>query len=110
MWNRACPLCFTKVPRSLVLTRGEDLTCPSCRASLEISRASRVLAALCGVLVGYAAASHVVSEISATGRWVFGVLGALLGYGIVSAVVLYFVADLVVQRKPPVGHFPHSHK
>jgi hypothetical protein len=48
MGNRACPLCFAKLPRSLVLTRSEDLACPSCHALLELSRSSRVLSAFVG--------------------------------------------------------------
>ncbi|HTC42003.1 MAG TPA: hypothetical protein VK703_10545 [Candidatus Acidoferrales bacterium] len=100
MWNRACPLCFTKVPRSLILTRGDELTCPSCGTPLELSRASRVLGAACGLAVAFVAA-HAVWDLSLKGRWALPVLAAILGYGIASALVLYFLADLVVQPKPP---------
>jgi hypothetical protein len=109
MWNRACPLCFTKVSRSLVLTRGEGVVCPSCGTPLEVSRASRVLAALCGLIGGYVGAK-VVASVSVRGAWALELLGAVLGYGIAAAVVLYFLADLVVQPKTPVGYFPQTHK
>jgi hypothetical protein len=109
MWNRACPLCFTKVARSIVLTRGEDVVCPSCAALLELSRASRTLAALCG-LVGGAWAVQVVASLKVRGTWALGVLAATLGYGVVSALVLYFLADLVVQPKAPAVHFPQTHR
>jgi hypothetical protein len=109
MWNRACPLCFTKVPRSMVLTRGDDVLCPSCRTELELSRASRVLGAFCG-LAGAVAGVQVISALSTRGTWALDVLGAVLGYGMVSAVVLYFLADLVVQPRMPAGHFPQTHK
>jgi|SRR5271157_3932238 len=109
MWNRACPLCFVKVPRSTVLTRGEDLVCPSCHTPLEVSRASRVLSAATGLLAGYLLAG-IFLEISETGRWILPTVGAVLGYGFASAVVLFFLSDLVVQPKPAVGHFPQSHK
>jgi hypothetical protein len=109
MWNRACPLCFTRVPRSLVLSRGEDLVCPSCRTPLELSRASRVLGAFFGLLAA-AGAVHVASGLSVMGRWSFELLAAVLGYGLVSALVVYFLADLVVQPKPSASHFPQTHK
>jgi hypothetical protein len=109
MANRACPLCFVKVPRSLVLTRGDELACPSCHTPLELSRASRVLSAVTGLCAGFIAA-HIFLGVSAEGRWVMPVVLAVLAYGVVSALVLYVVSDLVVQPKPPVGHFPQSHK
>ncbi len=109
MWNRACPLCFVKVPRSMVLTRGEDLVCPSCHTPLEVSRASRVLSAAAGLLAGYLLAG-IFLEISETGRWILPTVGVVLGYGFASAVVLFFLADLVVQPQPALGHFPQSHK
>lgn len=109
MWNRACPLCFTRVARSLLLTRGDGLVCPSCWTPLELSRASRTLAALCG-LGGAGWALEVVSSLSVRGTWALGVLAAVLGYGIAAAFVLYFLADLVVQPKALAGHFPQTHK
>ena len=57
MWNRACPLCFTKVPPVVVLTRTDEVDCPSCRTPLELSRASRVLGAwvrIAGGVCGHA--------------------------------------------------------
>jgi len=92
-----------------VLTRGEDLVCPSCHTPLEVSRASRVLSAATGLLAGYLLAG-IFLEISETGRWILPTVGAVLGYGFASAVVLFFLSDLVVQPKPAVGHFPQSHK
>jgi hypothetical protein len=109
MGNRACPLCFAKVPRSLVLARSEDLSCPSCHAPLELSRFSRVLSALFGLLAGFVAA-RLVLDVSTTGRWALPMFGAVLAYAFASALVLFFVSDLVVQPKLPAGHFPHSHR
>ncbi len=100
MWNRACPLCFTKLPRILVLTRGDELTCPSCATPLELSRASRVLGAAAGLTAAFVAA-HAVWDLSVKGRWALPVVAATLAYGIAAALVVYFLADLVVQPKPP---------
>lgn len=109
MSNRACPLCFAKVPRTLVLTRADDLACPSCHALLELSRSSRVLSALVGLLAGFALV-HIVFDVSTTGRWALPMVGGILAYALTSALALFFLSDLVVQPKPPAGHSPHSHK
>ncbi|MGB7846121.1 MAG: hypothetical protein WBL63_10935 [Candidatus Acidiferrum sp.] len=109
MGNRACPLCFARVPRALVLTRGDDLACPSCRAPLELSRSSRVLSALAGLLAGFATV-HLVLEVTTRGRWIFPMAGAVLTYALASALVLFFASDLVVQPKLSPGEFPQSHK
>jgi len=108
MWNRACPLCFVRVPRALVLTRGEDLACPSCHAALEISRVSRVFAAFVGLITAYAGTQ--LFALSATAGWALQIIAAVLGFGLGSAFVLYFISDLVVQPRPAVGHFPQSHQ
>jgi type III secretory pathway component EscS len=109
MWNRACPLCFAKVPRSLVLTRGDDLICPSCHTVLELSRPSRILAAVVGLLVALLAAPCLFGGSQAL-PWVMPILGAVLGYGAASALVLFYLADLVVQPKPPVTQHIHPKK
>lgn len=109
MGNRACPLCFARVPRTLVLTRGEELVCPSCHAPLELSRSSRVLSSLDGLLAGFIAA-QIVLGLATTGRWVLPMLAAILTYAAVAALVLFFLSDLVVLPKPPAAHFPLPHK
>jgi uncharacterized protein YbaR (Trm112 family) len=109
MWDRACPLCFAKVPRTLVLTRADELACPSCHAPLELSRSSRVLSALAGLCAGFAAV-HIVLRVSTTGRWALPMVGAVLAYAFASALVLFLFSDLVVQPKASPGHFPQSHR
>jgi hypothetical protein len=106
MWNRACPLCFAKVPRSLILTCGEKLACPCCRAPLELSRASRVLGATCGLLAGCFAV-HLILNVNLTGTWILQVIAAVLAYGLASTAALYSFSDLVVQANPLSVHFPH---
>jgi hypothetical protein len=109
MWNRSCAMCFVKVPRILVLTRGDELSCASCRTPLEISRPSRVLGALVGLIAGFVAAD-VTFDVSAVGRWVLPVVAAVLAYGCASALVLYVLSDLVVRLKLSADNFPHSRK
>jgi hypothetical protein len=105
MWNRACPLCFARVPRELTLSRSEDLSCPSCRASLELSRPSRVLDASVGLLAAFATASAVFRG-SLPGAWAVGPLAAVLAFGAASALAVFFLPDLVVRPKE-AGSFPH---
>jgi hypothetical protein len=108
MWNRACPLCFGKVPRSLILVLGDELACPSCHASLQLSRASRVAGAFGGLFCTFLA-GHVMHTASG-GDWALPVVGSIVAYGLGSALILYFLSDLVVQPKPPLSHFPQAHK
>jgi len=108
MWNRACPLCFAKVPRALVLSKSEDLVCPSCRAQLELSRPSRGLGAVAGLLAGYWAASW-ASGRGSYGAWALALLAAVLAFGAASAMAVFLFADLVVRPKE-AGAFPHAAK
>jgi uncharacterized paraquat-inducible protein A len=106
MGNRACPLCFGRVPRTLVLTRADELVCPSCHTPLELSRSSRVFSSLVGLLV----AVQILLRAATTSSWALPVLGAILAYSLASALALFFLSDLVALPKPSAGHFPHSHK
>lgn len=108
MWNRACPLCFAKMPRALLLVHTDEVTCPSCRTPLEVSRSSRVLGAMAGCFLGYAVFLGVLpggSELS----WFVPMVGAILGFAVGSALALFFLSDLVVRPAPPGGRFPHIH-
>jgi len=98
MWNRACPLCFAKMPRGPLLSRSEDLACPSCHAQLELSRPSRVLDALVGLLAGFLAASAVFRG-GVRGAWALGVPAAVLAFGFGSALLVFVFSDLVVRPK-----------
>ena len=108
MWNRACPLCFARVPQGLALARSNDLVCPSCHSELELSRPSRVSAALAGLIVAFIAARWVI-EGNAFSGWALGVLAAVLGYAAGSVAALSFLSDLVVRPKEAAA-FPHAHK
>lgn len=109
MWNRACPLCFVKLPRASVLARSDELICPSCHTPLELSRPSRVLAALIGLIAAYVAAQIVVFA-APRGAWFTSIVAVVLGYGLGSALILYFLSDLVVRPKPEAAPFPQTHR
>jgi len=109
MWNRACPVCFTKVSRSLVLTRSNDLECPACHTALELSRPSWVLASFGGLLAAFVAVHLVLHERDGAG-WILMILAAILAFGIASATLLFFFSDLVVRPKIAAVSFPHAHK
>ena len=111
MWSRACPLCFAKMPRTSILAQSGELTCPSCHASLELSQPSKVLSAAAGLLVGYALTRGFGGGDSETAiRWVLPLVGAVLTYGFVSALILFFLSDLVVRSEPPTQPFPQMHR
>lgn len=109
MPSRACPLCFVRLPRSLVLARSDELVCPSCRTELELSRRSRVLAAFFGLVAAYVAV-QVALAASPKGTWFIALVAAVLAYGLGSALLLYFASDLVVCPKPTVSAFPQTHQ
>lgn len=109
MWNRACPFCFVKVPRALVLARSDEVVCPSCHAPLQLSRSSRVLGGVVGVIVAYFAVRLTLHS-SADAAWVLPVVAAVLGYGIASALFLYFLSDVTARPKLETGDFPHIHR
>jgi len=108
MWNRACPLCFRKVPRTLAASRSDELSCPSCHAELELSRPSRVVNAGVGVAAAFLAASAVASH-GLSGAWALAPVAAVFAFGTASALALVFLADLVVRPKAALD-FPHTHK
>jgi len=108
MGNHACPLCFAKVPRTLILTKSLELDCPACHAELEVSRGSRVLASFVGVLAGYVAAQF-GRHASETAQWTLPTVAAFVTFGICSALVLLLFSDLVVRPKISPAAFPHIH-
>lgn len=108
MWNRVCPMCFVKVPRSAILVHPDELVCRSCHTPLELSRTSRVVEGLLGLATGYLA---VRSAVSGPGtNFVLPVVVAVLGYGLGSAVFLSFLSDLIVRRPSSDASFPQTRR
>ena len=110
MWNQACPLCFAKPPRALILTRTEGLVCPSCHAPLELSRPSKLLSSAVGLLVAYFVFRFArPSGVHPFTGWLIPIVESVFAYAICSALVLVFFSDLVVRRRTCPAAFPHSH-
>ena len=106
---RGCPLCFVKLSSVLVLSRSNDMSCPTCHAELELSRHSRVLASLVGI-VAATVVFHLSSPAIPLGHSVIPVLLACVAFGVGSALLLLVRADLVVRHDPHSGTFPHTQR
>ena len=108
MENHACPLCFARVPRTLMLTKTLEVSCPACHAELEVSRGSRVLASFVGILAAFLAARP-VGHVSGTAGWTLPIVAAVTVYGICAALVLFVFSELAVRPKISPTAFPHIH-
>jgi hypothetical protein len=108
MENHACPLCFAKVPRTLILTKTLEVDCPACHAALEVSRSSRLLASFVGILAAFVAV-HLGGQVSGTAGWTLPIVAAVMVYGICAALVLFVFSELVVRPKISPTAFPHIH-
>jgi len=107
MWNRACPLCFARVPRMLVLARSYDFACPACHAPLELSQPSRVGASLGGIF-GALLAGYRAFFASGTFKWTLPIVAGALTFAFCSTAFLFFFSDVVVRRKSSADTFPHG--
>ena|SRR5271165_2293324 len=108
MENHACPLCFAKVSRALILTKTLEVDCPACHAELEVSRGSRVLASFVGILAAFAAVRLGV-QMSGTAGWTLPIVAAIASFGVCSAVVLILFSELAVRAQISPTVFPHIH-
>ena len=108
MGNHSCPLCFAKVPRTLILAKSLGVDCPACHAELEVSRGSRVLASFVGVLAGFVAA-RLSMHASGTLQWTLPTVAAFVTYGICSALAQLVFSALELRPKSASAAFPHIH-
>jgi hypothetical protein len=109
MWKRKCPLCFVRIPWTATLAHSYEITCPACRALLEISRFTRIFGA-CGGIVGVFVAVYLGQEVFHGRFWVLPIVAAILGYAGASALFVLIAGDLVVRPKPAGASFPHPTK
>ncbi len=97
---RICPLCFGKVPATTVVTQSDSIPCPQCGKGLEVSRPSRLLGGLVGLLAGW-----LVYRLTSRGEgmlaWALPIVYAFLAYAVVAPLFLMLTADLVVKPEQP---------
>lgn len=111
MANRNCPMCFGKVPRAAVVARSAAVDCPHCGRALELSRPSRLLASLLGLL-GAWFAFHYSSGGQGPLGWAVPLVASILAFGVVSPIFLMLHADLVVRPEggaEPFAAVPGAH-
>lgn len=97
---RICPLCFGKVPASTVVTQSDSIVCPGCGKTLEVSRPSRLLGGLVGLLAAWLV-FRLTSHSEGTLAWVLPMVYAIVAYAVASPVFLMLTADLVVKPEQP---------
>lgn len=95
---RLCPLCLRKVSASAVVAESDAIVCPGCGKTLELSRPSRWLSALLGLVAGWVAFRLTRGAGGALG-WVLPMVTSILAYATVSPLFLMLTADLVVKRE-----------
>jgi hypothetical protein len=107
MRNRACPICFARISRFLVLTHSYDITCPACRSPLELSRQSRLVDSFVGFLLALFVFHLPLPRTGA--NWILCLVATFLAFCVGSALLLFFAADIVVRPSPLSTPFPHPH-
>ena len=101
MAARACPQCMTILPITAVVAYSDALVCPKCRATLEVSTGSRLLATAAGLLAGWLVWRWAHDSFGMLG-WVMPMLYGFLVFSFVTALILMFVADLRFRPAEPV--------
>lgn len=106
MRYRACPLCFARIPRTQVLAHSNEVVCPTCHAQLELSRSSRILGSLVGVMAALLTFYwlHPANRLT---NWTLPMVAAILAFAFTSALALFLASDLVVRPQPASVTFSH---
>ena len=107
MRYRSCPLCFTRISRLQVLSHSNEVVCPACHATLELSRSNRVLGSLVGILAALLAFHYLYTSSPLT-NWTLPMLAAILAFCFASALTLFLASDLVVHSQQISATFPHT--
>lgn len=108
---RQCPNCLAKVPAYKVPVYSSNVTCPSCKSSLELSTFSRNISAFVALIIGaiiFRMSSAYYAQQQGALGWVFPVLFAYLAYSITALMILVFIGDLQFLHFEPEqpGHEP----
>ena len=97
---RICPLCMGKVPAEDVAAYSDTLSCPHCRKPLEVSRPSRLITTLIGLLAACVVYRFTRGSEGLLG-WVLAMVCAVLTWGIVTPLLLMLTADLRIRADQP---------
>jgi len=96
------------IPAAQAVAYSNAIECPGCRAQLEVSDGSRMLATLAGLLAGLLV-WRLTSGGEGTFAWVLPVFYSFLAYGVVSPLALMFLADLRLRPETPAEAVGSSH-
>jgi len=97
---RICPLCMGKVPAEDVAAHSDTLSCPHCQKPLEVSRPSRLITTLVGLLTA-CFVYRVTRGSEGLLGWVLAMVYAVLTWGIVTPLLLMLTADLRIRADQP---------
>ena len=107
MSARQCPNCMTRVATGRIVVFTDDLICPGCKRSLEVSGLSRNLAAFAGLAAGAIAwriTSVHYSHKSDGAGWILSILYSYLALSAVSPLLLMLIADLRLKSEAATPH------
>jgi hypothetical protein len=99
---RVCPLCMGKVPAGEIAAYSNTMVCPHCQKPLEVSRPSRLITTLVGVVAAYFVYRFTRGSEGLLG-WVLPLVYAVLAWGIVTPLLLMWTGDLRVRAEQPYG-------
>ena len=99
---RTCPLCLAKVPAGRVVAYSDGMECPGCRAPLEVSGASRMIATTLGLLAG-ALVWRLTRSSGGMLGWVLPMVYAFLAMSVVAPLFLMATADLRIKSVEPLA-------
>jgi hypothetical protein len=95
---RICPHCHAAISAAESAAYTNGLECPNCRAHLEVSEGSRMIATWLGLAAGYAA-WRLTRDSGGPLGWVLPLVYSFLAFSVVAAIGVMFTADL--RSKPP---------
>ncbi len=99
---RTCPLCLAKVPAARVVAYSDGMECPGCKAQLEVSSASRMIATTLGLLAG-ALVWRLTRGSGGMLGWVLPMVYAFLAMSVVAPLFLMVTADLRIKSVEPLA-------
>ncbi len=97
---RTCPQCMARVPAGEVVAYSDGMECPGCKAQLEVSPGSRVLATTLG-LAAAALVWRMTKWSGGTLSWVLPMVYSFFAFSVIAPVYLMTTADLICKPADP---------